>query len=306
MIDDLIEVLRICQEGKMRVALTEVARCQDRRGPGRTPSFAAAARRPLVVSWPAAGQVGAAIRATQHRPAHRPAGSQRRHRGSPHPCAMGRRRRLRRAGWDGPPPVDPARAAALLSAVAAAVAARRPRAGRLRGRAGVARHRGGAARSQPLHGGCAPRGRAGGGRTFIRCWCRPRAVPARSWWPARSTVRARGARECPCALNCAALPDDLMKPSSSATRGERSRAPSERRVCSKRQMGRCSSSTRWASCRRAVRPSCCGSFRRARSDGSGKPPPGASTCASSRQPTACSIRKSKPAASGVICGIAST
>ena len=122
MIDDLIEVLRICQEGEdARVALTDVARVVQTRTRADAVVFAAAARRPLVVSWPARGptQLDAAIRAIDTGLAIGPQvasdGTE-----AAHPVRYG--------GlvigavacrWSGPPSVDPARAAALLSAVAA-------------------------------------------------------------------------------------------------------------------------------------------------------------------------------------------
>ena len=68
MIDDVIEVLRICQEGEdARAALVEVARLVQARTRADAVVFVAAARRPLLVAWPSAGRphVHAASRALE-------------------------------------------------------------------------------------------------------------------------------------------------------------------------------------------------------------------------------------------------
>ena len=169
MIDDLIEVLRICQEGEdARVALTEVARVVQARTRADAVVFAAAARRPLVVSWPAADrvQVDAAIRAIDTGLPIDPQGASDGTEAA-HPVRYGgRRHRGRRVPLERSAAGGSRACRGLALGGGCGGGASRPRAGRLRGRAGVARHRGGAARSQPRHGGCAPRGGTCGGRTL--------------------------------------------------------------------------------------------------------------------------------------------
>ncbi len=213
MIDDLIEVLRICQEGEdARVALTDVARVVQTRTRADAVVFAAAARRPLVVSWPARGptQLDAAIRAIDTGLAIGPQvasdGTE-----AAHPVRYG--------GlvigavacrWSGPPSVDPARAAALLSAVAAAVApavrvlvdhADAPALpgieADLLGVSSVMEDvRRAVARAADAPYPVLVQAESGAGKELV----------------ARAIHRAGARRTRPfCALNCAALPDDLME-----------------------------------------------------------------------------------------------
>ena len=82
MIDDVIEVLRICQEGEdARAALVEVARLVQARTRADAVVFVAAARRPLLVAWPSAGRlhVHAASRALETGAALAPGARRRRH-----------------------------------------------------------------------------------------------------------------------------------------------------------------------------------------------------------------------------------
>jgi len=213
MIDDLIEVLRICQEGEdARVALTEVARVVQARTRADAVVFAAAARRPLVISWPAGGraQLNAATRAIDTglpiAPQVTSDGTE-----AAHPVRCG--------GvvigavacrWSGPPPVDPGRAAALLSAVAAAVApavrvlvdcADAPALPGIEAELlGVSRMmedvRRAVARAADAPYPVLVQAESGAGKELV----------------ARAIHRAGARRTRPfCALNCAALPDDLME-----------------------------------------------------------------------------------------------
>ena len=231
MIDDLIEVLRICQEGEdARVALTEVARVVQARTRADAVVFAAAARRPLVVSWPAGRvQVGAAIRAIDTGLPIYPQGASDGTEAA-HPVRYG--------GvvigavacrWSGPPPVDPARAAALLSAVAAAVApavrvlvdcADAPALpgieAELLGASRVMEDvRRAVARAADAPYPVLVQAESGAGKELV----------------ARAIHRAGTRRTRPfCALNCAALPDDLMEAELFGhTRGAFTGAVAERR-----------------------------------------------------------------------------
>jgi DNA-binding NtrC family response regulator/tetratricopeptide (TPR) repeat protein len=232
MIDDLIEVLRICQEGEdARVALTEVARVVQARTRADAVVFAAAARRPLVVSWPSGGraQLNAATRAIDTglpiAPQVTSDGTE-----AAHPVRCG--------GvvigavacrWSGPPPVDPGRAAALLSAVAAAVApavrvlvdcADAPALPGIEAELlGVSRMmedvRRAVARAADAPYPVLVQAESGAGKELV----------------ARAIHRAGARRTRPfCALNCAALPDDLMEAELFGhTRGAFTGAVAERR-----------------------------------------------------------------------------
>jgi DNA-binding NtrC family response regulator/tetratricopeptide (TPR) repeat protein len=232
MIDDLIEVLRICQEGEdARVALTEVARVVQARTRADAVVFAAAARRPLVVSWPAGGraQLNAAIRAIDTGlPIAPQLTSDSTEAAHPVRCggvvigAVACR-------WSGPPPVDPERAAALLSAVAAAVAptvrvlvdgADAPALPGIEAELlGVSRVmedvRRAVARAADAPYPVLVQAESGAGKELV----------------ARAIHRAGARRTRPfCALNCAALPDDLMEAELFGhTRGAFTGAVAERR-----------------------------------------------------------------------------
>jgi formate hydrogenlyase transcriptional activator len=88
-------------------------------------------------------------------------------------------------------------------------------------------------------------------------------------------------------LNCAAIPPDCSKASSSAMRRARSPAPSRAKSAAWSWRTRARSfSTRWASCRSTCNPSCCALCRSARSSVWAARGPSLSTCASSPPPIA--------------------
>ena len=145
-------------------------------------------------------------------------------------------------------------------------------------------------------------------RRRSRCWSRARAAAARSSSRGRCTARSPRADRPFCALNCAALPDELRRGRAvrpRARRVHRRRWPSASACSRRRTAARCSS-TRSASCRRARRPSCCARSRKARCAGSARTSRGGSTCGSSRRPTATCGRRSPPGGSGSTCCTAST
>ena len=166
-------------------------------------------------------------------------------------------------------------------------------------------------------GGSARRER--GGRGAARCHS-PRRAGAVSGARGRRERQWQGAGRAgdPQALAAphAALLRDQLR--GARRRPDRSRAlrPHARRVhrrrvasapgCSRKPTAARSSSTKWGSCRRGRRPSCCASCRRARSAASAKTCLAASTSASSRPPIAGSSARRPKAVSAWICGSGST
>jgi transcriptional regulator with GAF, ATPase, and Fis domain len=232
MIEDLIEVFRICQEGEdARAALLEVARVVQSRTRADAVVFVAAARRPLVIAWPAAARphADAANRAINTGLALSPQRTN---------AATEAAHPVRCAGtvigavacrWIDPPPVDSTRAAALLSAVAAAVApafrvlldqADAPALpgieSELIGVSGAMEEvRRAVARAADAPYPVLVQAESGAGKELV----------------ARAIHRASARRTRPfCALNCAALPDELIEAELFGhTRGAFTGAVAERR-----------------------------------------------------------------------------
>ena len=93
-----------------------------------------------------------------------------------------------------------------------------------------------------------------------------------------------------CAINCAALPGELVESGLSATPAAPSRRPpAPARACSEPPTAARSFWTRSATFRWRLRPSSCGCSRAGRSARSAKTTRSGSTCGSSRRPTAISI-----------------